>query len=484
MLVFSDITARKEAEEQVRHQHQFVNQVLDTLPMGVMVQQAGPRGPVTLWNRRMEQLFGISSRQAAGRSLADLVDPMMAGGLLDAIDTVAEAASPRTFEDVSIACSSGEAFIAQITVAPVFGGHGAQRSLLVILNDVTERFRAEAEQRRLSEALARREESYRTLADNATDLITRHDASGVITFASHVAEDLESRRELGHSVRCIDPRTALYERFITGLRELKAAILPSISGGRERLGLKPLDPRVPAPWITWHPRCGERSGERTLRTAPALGRRGEQNSGPHRTRRPLVLATANLRALPNPPGLRPAPYEEVIASVLSGPLPEDAEMTIEEWKAMRMREHRNPSGRGRFQRLAGDRWVQITDFPTSEGGVVSLLTDVTQLKRIQEELNRQTLMLTSLLDSIPDIIFYKDAQGVYVGCNPAFCEFVGRPRESVLGKTDFDLFPDDLARFFLANDRLMLETGTERRNEEWWRIRTAASCCSTPSRRP
>jgi PAS domain S-box-containing protein len=76
-------------------------------------------------------------------------------------------------------------------------------------------------------------------------------------------------------------------------------------------------------------------------------------------------------------------------------------------------------------------------------------------------------MLHALLDSIPDIIFFKDIHGVYLGCNPPFAEFVGRPRAELIGKTDYDLFPRDVADFFKENDQRMLELQEPRHNEEW-----------------
>ena len=75
--------------------------------------------------------------------------------------------------------------------------------------------------------------------------------------------------------------------------------------------------------------------------------------------------------------------------------------------------------------------------------------------------------LNALLDSLPDIVFYKDLQGVYLGSNKAFEDFVGRPEAAILGKTDYDLFPRDMAVFFRKKDDEMLSTEHSQRNEEW-----------------
>lgn len=73
------------------------------------------------------------------------------------------------------------------------------------------------------------------------------------------------------------------------------------------------------------------------------------------------------------------------------------------------------------------------------------------------KLARQASLLDGLLDSLPDLVFFKDREGVYLGCNPSFAAFVGVPREDIVGKTDFDLFPPELAPRFRERDLAMLE---------------------------
>lgn len=83
------------------------------------------------------------------------------------------------------------------------------------------------------------------------------------------------------------------------------------------------------------------------------------------------------------------------------------------------------------------------------------------------ELDHQKALLSSTIDSTTDILFFKDLHGVYLGCNPAFTEFIGKPRESIIGFTDYDLFPFEIADFFREQDRQMLTLGSSRNNEEW-----------------
>jgi PAS domain S-box-containing protein len=79
----------------------------------------------------------------------------------------------------------------------------------------------------------------------------------------------------------------------------------------------------------------------------------------------------------------------------------------------------------------------------------------------------QLEVVTSAMNSIPDVIFYKDMDGVYRGGNSAWAALVGKPLDQLIGKTDFDLFPADVARSFQSYDKAMLEAAQPRRNEEW-----------------
>ena len=97
----------------------------------------------------------------------------------------------------------------------------------------------------------------------------------------------------------------------------------------------------------------------------------------------------------------------------------------------------------------------------------SIVFDVTQQRSSESETRRHAALIGSLIDSIPDIVFYKDIDGVYLGCNEPFAEFVGRPRAAIVGCTDLDLFPHDVAEVFRIHDRRMLQSREPRHNEEW-----------------
>src|ERR1044072_5476399 len=68
-------------------------------------------------------------------------------------------------------------------------------------------------------------------------------------------------------------------------------------------------------------------------------------------------------------------------------------------------------------------------------------------------------ILLAVIDATPDAIFVKDLEGRYVLVNQAAARFIARTPEEVIGKNDFELYPEDTARRFVQDDRTVLETG-------------------------
>ena len=97
----------------------------------------------------------------------------------------------------------------------------------------------------------------------------------------------------------------------------------------------------------------------------------------------------------------------------------------------------------------------------------TVVNDITELKHAEDQISQQAGVISSLLDSIPDIIFFKDINGVYLGCNRPFAELVEKSRDEIVGKTDYDLFDKEVADFFRKHDNSMLEVCKSQQNEEW-----------------
>jgi two-component system, sensor histidine kinase PdtaS len=84
-------------------------------------------------------------------------------------------------------------------------------------------------------------------------------------------------------------------------------------------------------------------------------------------------------------------------------------------------------------------------------------------ERVSESESRQR----TLLWTIPDLVWLKDEDGVYLSCNPHFERFFGAPEAEIVGKTDYDFLDKGKADFFREYDRKAIEADKPNVNEEW-----------------
>ncbi len=95
------------------------------------------------------------------------------------------------------------------------------------------------------------------------------------------------------------------------------------------------------------------------------------------------------------------------------------------------------------------------------------IRDITTRKKTEMALRMSETHLRTLVQSIPDLIWLKDPEGVYLSCNPMFERFFGAKEADIIGKTDYDFVDRELADFFRENDRKAMAAGKPTSNEEW-----------------
>ena len=77
-----------------------------------------------------------------------------------------------------------------------------------------------------------------------------------------------------------------------------------------------------------------------------------------------------------------------------------------------------------------------------------------QLKLSQERLIKESALLKTILNTVPDLIFYKDMNGFYKGCNKALSSFIGKSEQEIIGKDDIEIFQlsGNAAQKFIEDD--------------------------------
>lgn len=81
--------------------------------------------------------------------------------------------------------------------------------------------------------------------------------------------------------------------------------------------------------------------------------------------------------------------------------------------------------------------------------------------------NKTQLKINNILNSIDDLIFYKNLNFEYIECNDAFCKFVNLEKKELLGKKDKDFINKELAHFINSFDKELLKTGKTQCYEFW-----------------
>ncbi len=93
---------------------------------------------------------------------------------------------------------------------------------------------------------------------------------------------------------------------------------------------------------------------------------------------------------------------------------------------------------------------------------LSIIRDITERKQAEKELRESRQMLQFVMDNIPQFIFWKDRNSVFLGCNRNFAQAAGfSSPENIVGKTDYDLpWKEEEANWFRECDRRVMETDT------------------------
>lgn len=109
----------------------------------------------------------------------------------------------------------------------------------------------------------------------------------------------------------------------------------------------------------------------------------------------------------------------------------------------------------------------------SQSEYICIIQDITKevereqyLVESERKQREASQFLETLLDAIPDHIFYKSKQGIYLGCNKAFEQASGIAKENLVGKNDYELYDHDTAESFLDVDRKVWNGSEQVRSEE------------------
>jgi PAS domain S-box-containing protein len=109
-----------------------------------------------------------------------------------------------------------------------------------------------------------------------------------------------------------------------------------------------------------------------------------------------------------------------------------------------------------LEEVAGDISYALHNFETQE-----------HLMEQEKSLSYFKELYENIIDSVDNIIFVKDINFTYTVCNQAFENFVGKANHEIIGKTDYEIFNQEVADFFRYHDVKMFEEKKSKSNFEW-----------------
>jgi PAS domain S-box-containing protein len=113
------------------------------------------------------------------------------------------------------------------------------------------------------------------------------------------------------------------------------------------------------------------------------------------------------------------------------------------------------------------KWLawQASPYP-AEKSIYAIARDISDTKNIQISLQENLDLLYSSIDSTSDAIYVKDLQGCYIVVNAKTASILGKEKSEIIGKTDRDLLPVEIADRLIENDRRIIASGIEEIIEE------------------
>jgi PAS domain S-box-containing protein len=135
------------------------------------------------------------------------------------------------------------------------------------------------------------------------------------------------------------------------------------------------------------------------------------------------------------------PFEEILRRRIAAKRMKIPGASEEEWIADRLREHRAGTT-AREMRMDGDRTYRIAERRTADGGVVTVVTDITDSKEREQRLHESQEILRSLLDNVPVVVTMTDVSRRLLLLNRAAERRYRRRAIDVIGRDLADVLPD------------------------------------------
>ncbi len=446
-----DITERKRAEEELRRSREWLGVTLSSIGDAVIATDAS--GNVSFLNLVAAALTGWQSEEAFGQpiqSVFRIINERTRKPTENIIERVLREGNIVALANhTALITREGREVPIEDSAAPIKDGSGKVIGVVLVFHDVTEK-------RRAREALRESEERLRLFIEHAPASLAMFDREMRYLSASRrwlTGYNLEQTDLTGLSHYEVFPEIPEYWKEVHR-RGLAGEVVSADSDRFDRA-----DGSVQ--WIRWEVRpwydaAGDVGGiviftediterQQLLEKIESAARFPDENPSPVlRISSDGKLLYANRSS----------------AALLKSLAWKPGETLSDDWKQHALQAL--SSGSSKEMELTCEEVVySLLLVPVSDLGYLNIYgRDITDRKLAEAALSLRESYLTAILENQPGLVWLKDKESRFLAVNQAFARSCGMERpEEVLGKTDLDIWPKELAEKYLNDDKAVLRKG-------------------------
>lgn len=486
--MMQDITERKQVEQKLKEALEFSQGIINAMP-DILFEMDRDGRYLNVWTQNPD-LLAAQREMLLGKTVHEVLSPGNAAAAMRAIRAADEKGYAQG-EDIPIDLPEGRRWFSH-TLSRKPGSAPGVVTFLALSRDITER-------KELEEALAVREQEFRSLAESSPDFIVRYDREGRHRYLNN---NLMRKLGLSGMEEVLGKRPG--EVWTDGrFSEIESAAAQAIeSGEMQRLEMSAPDENGGVRY-TMLSIVPERDTGGSVIGAIAFGRditeskhmeaalkESEARYRYHFNQLQSMLESAasvsvfaldreyrylffNNRHREGAKRIRGTDIEIGMNMVETIPDPEFREFCRRGFDRVLAGNVVSVESKEKLVKDGVSTYEYNDNYGSpifnDEGEVIGLTVfaiNTTERKRLEAELRESHSFLNSVIDAVPDPIFVKDRLHRWVLLNDANCRFTGLPREALIGKSDYDIFPKEEADVFWEKDEQVFDSGEVNLNEE------------------
>ncbi|WP_319588473.1 PAS domain S-box protein [uncultured Desulfobulbus sp.] len=457
--IVHDVTDRRRVEASLRENRALLRSITEGTSDAVYVKDWA--GRYQMANTAMARSVGKSVQEIMGKDDRALYSPDDARRILESDRRILEAGEVRTYEEYLTTGGVTCTFLS--TKGPVRNSQGVIVGFFGIDRDITQR-------KILEEVLRERENNLRNLVETTSDMIVVASIEGRVLFTNGHFE-----RRLGYS-RDDHAAMHLLDLHPPDLRREAEGIFAAMLRGERDTCPLPVMTRqgvvLPVETRAW---AGKWGGQecivgfiKDLSAEQEAQQRFERLF--RRNPAPMALSTISDCALidVNDAFLAKLGYAkvEVIGKTarklgLFRPQVEKAEALLPAIYSQRCFSGIELQVAAKDGRILDGLFSGEVINSQGQDSLLTVMIDITERKQMEDTLRLRDATLTAIIENQPGLLWLKDSDGRFLAVNTPFARACSLDHcEDVVGKTDLEVWPAELASKYIADDKAVMQSGT------------------------